>query len=124
MLLYLVEKRLYPSSSFWKTFHGRQKEFISDSSALKSPGEIYLRLLDSPLFNNLTIECGEVDGVVLGSWTNVNESSSNPVIDEENAHIGYWAAAAVWSNVWDQRTIDRVSHYFCVLQFKILHLSF
>ncbi|KAH9669492.1 Spatacsin C domain-containing protein [Citrus sinensis] len=54
------------------------------------------------------LQCGEVDGVVLGSWTNVNESSSNPVIDEENAHIGYWVAAAVWSNVWDQRTIDRI----------------
>lgn len=116
-----MEKRLYPSSSFGKTFIGRQKEFVRDMSALKSPGEIYLHLLDSPLFNNLTIECGEVDGAVLGPWTNVNDSSSDPMINEDNAHIGYWAAAAVWSNVWDQRTIDRVSHYLCVLPLKQLH---
>lgn len=110
-----MEKRLYPSSSFWKTFLGRQKEFIRDTSTSNSPGEIYLHLLDSPLFNNLNIKCGEVDGVVLGSWTTVNESSSDPVFDEDNAHIGYWAAAAVWSNAWDQRTIDRVSHHSCFL---------
>ncbi|GAY58686.1 hypothetical protein CUMW_188900 [Citrus unshiu] len=95
-----MRKYGYLGSYEWK--------MLERMSLLQSPGEIYLCLLDSPLFNNLTIECGEVDGVVLGSWTNVNESSSNPVIDEENAHIGYWVAAAVWSNVWDQRTIDRI----------------
>uniref|UniRef100_A0A2N9FSI1 Spatacsin C-terminal domain-containing protein n=1 Tax=Fagus sylvatica TaxID=28930 RepID=A0A2N9FSI1_FAGSY len=70
----LIE-RLYPSSSFWKTFLDRQKEFLRTSSS---------------------------------SWTNVNQSSSVPVVDEDNAHAGYWAAAAIWSKPWDQRTIDRI----------------
>lgn len=83
-----------------------------------------MQLLNSHLFGNLIIQCGEIDGVVLGSWTNVNESSSEPVIDEDNAHAGYWAAAAVWSNAWDQKTIDRVSDYFfCVRTFqKMRHI--
>ncbi|KAK9272515.1 hypothetical protein L1049_002888 [Liquidambar formosana] len=86
----LIE-RLYPSSSFWRTFLGRQKEFMGVSSSLNSTGGINLRILDLHLFNNLVIECGEIDGVVL-----------------DNADGGYWAAAAVWSNTWDQRTIDRI----------------
>jgi hypothetical protein len=104
-------ERLYPSSSFWKTFFGRQKEFVRTSSSSNSPGGLYLHLLHSHLFDNLIIECGEIDGVVLGSWTNVNLGSSVPVVDEDNAHAGYWAAAGIWSNTWDQRTIDRVSYF-------------
>ena len=30
-------------------------------------------------------------------------------VDEDDAHVGYWAAAAVWFDAWDQRTVDRVS---------------
>lgn len=55
------------------------------------------------------IECGEIDGVVLGSWTDLNENSSVPEIDGDDVLAGYCAAAAVWCNVWDQKTIDRVS---------------
>lgn len=62
--------------------------------------------------NNFTIECGEIDGVVLGSWTNIEEISAFPVIDEDNTHAGYWAGAAVWSDSWNQGTVDRVSHFF------------
>ncbi|KAE7998209.1 hypothetical protein FH972_002775 [Carpinus fangiana] len=103
-----IIERLYPSSSFWKTFLGRQKEFVRTSSSSNSPGGLYLHLLHSHLFDNLIIECGEIDGVVLGSWTNVNLGSSVPVVDEDNAHAGYWVAAGIWSNTWDQRTIDRI----------------
>ncbi|GAV81705.1 hypothetical protein CFOL_v3_25159 [Cephalotus follicularis] len=105
----LIE-RLYPSSSFWKTFLGRQKEFKRVTSTSNSAGGICLCILDSHshLLNNLTIQCGEIDGVVLGLWTNVNEASFEPLGDEESARAGYWAAAAVWSMAWDQRTIDRV----------------
>lgn len=70
---------------------------------------VFLNLLHSQSVDNLIIQCGEIDGVVLGSWTTVDESSSDSVVDDDNAHNGYWAAAAVWSNAWDQRTIDRVS---------------
>lgn len=103
----LIE-RLYPSSSFLRTVVGRRKEFMRGSSNSDSPGGHNLRLLPSHIFNNLIIECGEIDGVVLGSWETVNESTAVPVPDEDGAHAGYWAAAAVWSNAWDQTTIDRI----------------
>lgn len=79
-------------------------------SSSNSPGENELRTLRFHLINNTFIDCGEVDGVVLGSWPNANESSSVVETTEDNAHIGYWAAAAIWTNTWDQRTTDRVSH--------------
>ncbi|KAG5412473.1 hypothetical protein IGI04_000040 [Brassica rapa subsp. trilocularis] len=60
------------------------------------------------LIEHLEIECGEVDGVVLGSWTKINESASEHAPDETDAIAGYWAAAAVWSNAWDQRTFDHI----------------
>ncbi|OMO83726.1 hypothetical protein COLO4_22364 [Corchorus olitorius] len=99
----LIE-RLYPSCSFWKTFLDRRKGHMQVTST--SPGGVHLRLLD--FFNNLIIECGEIDGVVLGSWANVNENLSDPVPDQDSVDAGYWAAAAVWSKAWDQRTIDRL----------------
>ncbi|KAB2051998.1 hypothetical protein ES319_A12G090100v1 [Gossypium barbadense] len=101
----LIE-RLYPSCSFWKTFHDRLKGCMRVTSTLNSPEGVHLRLLD--FFNNLKIECGEIDGVVLGAWATVNENSSDTVPDQDDVHAGYWAAAAVWSKVWDQRTIDRI----------------
>lgn len=61
------------------------------------------------LSNNLTIECGEVDGAVLGLWRDVSKYSEIPVVDDDDTHACYWASAAVWSDAWDQRTIDRVS---------------
>ena len=64
------------------------------------------------LSNNLTIECGEVDGVVLGLWRYVSKHSDVPVLDDDDddvTHASYWAAPAVWSDAWDQTTIDRVS---------------
>ncbi|XVF15027.1 hypothetical protein REPUB_Repub09cG0114100 [Reevesia pubescens] len=101
----LIE-RLYPSCSFWKTFHDRLKGHMQVTSTLNSPGGVHLCLLD--FFNNLVIECGEIDGVVLGSWANINENSSDSVLNQGGAHAGYWAAAAVWSKAWDQKTIDRI----------------
>lgn len=104
--LSLIE-RFYPSSVFWKTFEGRQK-LKQVASTLNSIEEINLHLLGSHMFNNLIIKCGEIDGVVLGSWTSTNENSSDPMIEEDNSQAGYWAAAAVWYGAWDQRTIDRI----------------
>ncbi|KAL5555832.1 hypothetical protein UlMin_038068 [Ulmus minor] len=103
----LIE-RLYPSSSFWRTFIERQKENVRVPASSNSPRRNCLRLLHSHEFSNFIIECNEIDGVVLGSWSNINENSSLPVADEDNVHAGYWAAAAVWSNDWDQRTTDRI----------------
>ncbi|KAF3440484.1 hypothetical protein FNV43_RR18768 [Rhamnella rubrinervis] len=103
----LIES-LYPNSSFWKTFVGRQKEYARVPAGLNSQRRYYLRLLHSHVINNFSIECNEIDGVVLGSWANVNESPSVTVVDDDNPHYGYWAAAAVWASDWDQRTIDRI----------------
>ncbi|KAM7262326.1 hypothetical protein ACFE04_021403 [Oxalis oulophora] len=98
---------LYPSGSFWKTFIGRQKE-LRGVIPTSSSGEIRLHVMNSPLFKDLSIECGEIDGVVLGSWATINENSSESTFDEEKTDTGYWTAAAVWSLNWDQRTFDRV----------------
>ncbi|XP_024032136.1 uncharacterized protein LOC21400717 isoform X2 [Morus notabilis] len=103
----LIES-LYTSSSFWRTFIGRQKEYARVPASSQSARRNYLCLLLSNVFNNFIIECGEIDGVVLGSWTNINENPPVPVVDDDNVLAGYWAAAAVWCNVWDQRTIDRI----------------
>ncbi|XP_061972823.1 uncharacterized protein LOC133695068 isoform X1 [Populus nigra] len=104
----LIIERMYPSSSFWRTFVGQQEALKKATSTLNSPAQIKLQLLPSYMFSNLTIECGEIDGVVLGSWTSISGNSPDPVVDEDTAHAGYWAAAAVWSSAWDQRTIDRI----------------
>ena len=101
-------KRVYPCSSFWRTFHCREKEFTRTSS-IDSQGGIHLRIFHSSLFSNLTIDCGEIDGVVLGSWATSNGYAVVPEVDNANTHAVYWAAAAVWCDCWDQRTVDRVS---------------
>lgn len=77
-------------------------------SSSNSPGENDLKTLRFHLINNTIIDCGEVDGVVLGSWPNANENSPVLEINEDNVHMGYWAAAAIWTNTWDQRTTDRI----------------
>lgn len=95
-------ERVYTCSSFHGTFLTRQKELI-----VNSPEEIKLPVLHI-LSNNFTIECGEVDGAVLGLWRYVSKYSDVPVVDDDDSHACYWAAAAVWSDAWDQRTIDRI----------------
>ncbi|KAK3010904.1 hypothetical protein RJ639_012628 [Escallonia herrerae] len=99
-------ERVYPCSSFWRTYRGRQKELKGDLS-INLPEDIGLHMLHS-LFENLVILCGEIDGVVLGSWANVSEHSVVPVVDDDSIHACYWAAAAAWSDAWDQKTTDRV----------------
>ncbi|KAM3200587.1 putative protein isoform X4 [Capsicum annuum] len=99
----LIE-RVYPCSSFWSTFSCRHKEFkgVSNGNATK---EIKLHLL-APLGRDLVIACGELDGVVLGSWMNVSEQPIAPEADNDSTHSSYWSAAAVWFDVWDQRFVD------------------
>jgi spatacsin len=90
------------------------------------PLENRLRLLHNHSFDSLVIECGEIDGVVLDTWMNINENSSAlEVDDDDDAHIGYWAAAAIWFDAWDQRTVDRVSCFsvfFFYKRFSVLFL--
>lgn len=80
---------------------------------INSPEEISLHLLH-PAVDNIVIVCGEVDGAVLGTWNDVSEHPIVPVLDDDSAHSCYWAGAAVWSDAWDQRTVDRVRNTcFC-----------
>ncbi|CAL0330002.1 unnamed protein product [Lupinus luteus] len=102
----MIESR-YPSSSFWKTYHRRLKDTSVPSDSV-SPLEIQLRLLHNHSFDGHVIECGEIDGIVLDSWMNINGSSCSTEVDEDDAHAGYWAAAAVWFDAWEQRTVDRM----------------
>ncbi|XP_021728108.1 uncharacterized protein LOC110695197 isoform X1 [Chenopodium quinoa] len=102
----LIE-RIYPCNNFWKTYAFRRKEGSEDLLPTKASGNYRLHLLFPPVFRNLVIECGDIDGVVLGSWANFNGVGSTE-IDDDSSHAGYWAAAAVWSYVWDQTTIDRI----------------
>ncbi|KAL5714718.1 hypothetical protein ACHQM5_016641 [Ranunculus cassubicifolius] len=103
----LIE-RLYPSSGFWGTFHGQQRKLSKVLSSMTVPEEEKLLLLCSHSSMEYIIECGEVDGVVIGPWANMDESSALNVPEDDNMHLGYWSAAAVWSDAWDQRTIDRI----------------
>ncbi|KAK4264830.1 hypothetical protein QN277_025955 [Acacia crassicarpa] len=100
----LIES-LYPSSSFWKTYHCRLNETSVPSNSVL-PVENRLFLLH--VYDNFVIECGEIDGIVLDSWINTSETSSTMEVDEDDVHVGYWAAAAVWFDAWDQKTVDRM----------------
>lgn len=58
-----------------------------------------------------TLQCGEVDGVVLGSWDYAAAPEASDVPDGEQANpaAGYLVLAAVWLHAWDEVTVDRVS---------------
>ncbi|PIN26879.1 hypothetical protein CDL12_00372 [Handroanthus impetiginosus] len=101
----LIE-RVYPCNSFFSTLATRRKE-LKRASNEDELGEISLRLLH-PLFDNFMISCGEIDGVVLGSWRTIDERSVAPEVDDDSNHAAYWTAAVAWSNAWDQIVIDRV----------------
>ncbi|KAL6583192.1 hypothetical protein OROMI_005270 [Orobanche minor] len=98
----LIE-RVYPCNSFFNTLATHRKE-LNRATSDDALGEISLHLLS----NNLTIVCGEIDGVVLGSWKTVDEHSVAPEADVDINHAAYWAAAVAWSDVWDQRVVDRI----------------
>ena len=121
----MYEKSLYPSSSFWKTYHGRLRDTSVPSDSVL-PIENRLKLLHNHSFDSLVIECGEIDGIVLDSWMNINESSSSLKVDEDDDHVGYWAAAAVWFDAWEQRTVDRVSCFsvLCLCVFVLMMFIF
>ncbi|KAG9129276.1 hypothetical protein Leryth_015660 [Lithospermum erythrorhizon] len=101
----LIE-RVYPCSNFWSAFNHRQKELKSEADGIAQDG-IHLHIF-YPLKHDVSISCGEIDGVVLGSWVNENEQSIPPDVDADSSHSAYWSAAAVWSEVWDQQIVDRI----------------
>ncbi|KAL6626875.1 hypothetical protein ACP70R_030601 [Stipagrostis hirtigluma subsp. patula] len=102
----LIE-RFYPSSSFWDTYLGRQNVIRDAAKIVTLPGE------DKPVLalhihNHPLIECGDVDGAVLDPWANINDFTDFKEFSGNSISDGYWACAAVWSDAWDQRTVDRI----------------
>ncbi|KAL9229664.1 hypothetical protein vseg_005107 [Gypsophila vaccaria] len=102
----LIE-RIYPCSSFWRTYTFKKKELTGGLPPTEDSKDYSLCLL-CPAVRNLKIECGDIDGVVLGSWTDVNSTGVSSEVDDDSSPEGYWSAAAVWSIAWDQTTIDRI----------------
>lgn len=109
-------KRLYPSFNFWGSFLERQKHISGDVSSFTLADVNNLKL-NFQVYDNLTIECGDIDGVVTDSWANV--AGGSPEVCEDNPQAEYWACAAIWSDAWDQRTVDRVSYCFSVYQLLV-----
>lgn len=65
---------------------------------------------DSHVTGTFMLQCGEVDGVVLGAW---NSEAPPEALDEGGGEqgelmAGYLVLAAVWLHGWDQHTVDRV----------------
>lgn len=113
-------KRLYPSTSFWRIYlQGRNRSYQTPSTLTLEPDNA---MLTFRVTDHLNIPCGDIDGVILGSWPYMDDSSSNSEVDEDITP-GYWASAAVWSDAWDQRTIDRVSYKFCIYCILLLLIA-
>ncbi|XP_074295549.1 uncharacterized protein LOC141623336 [Silene latifolia] len=102
----LIE-RIYPCSSFWRTYAFRKKEVVGGLPLTKDSRDFSLYLLCTN-FRNHSIECDDINGVVLGSWANVNCIDVSSDVGDDSSQGGYWAAAAVWATAWDQTTIDRI----------------
>ncbi|KAL6848044.1 hypothetical protein ACP4OV_022172 [Aristida adscensionis] len=102
----LIE-RFYPSSSFWDTYLGRENVIRDAAKIVTLPGE------DKPalalhIHNHPLIECGDVDGAVLDPWVNISDYTNFKEFSGSDISDGYWACAAIWSDAWDQRTVDRI----------------
>ncbi|KAG9456856.1 hypothetical protein H6P81_001364 [Aristolochia fimbriata] len=104
--LSLIE-RVYPSSTFWGTYGSRQQQRNKESSYAPIQESKKLQFTCSWACDAI-IECGEIDGVVLGSWPNLDEGHSFQAPEGDQVDAGYWAAAAIWSDVWEQITVDRI----------------
>lgn len=104
-------KRAYPNNSFWGSYGAQQRLLPgparSSTEAPSSDADLHLVCsLEEP--HDLTIACGEIDGVVLGNWNSLQIPMTTHTSLEELAP-GYWAGAAVWLDEWDKRTLDGVS---------------
>ncbi|GLJ32063.1 hypothetical protein SUGI_0645700 [Cryptomeria japonica] len=106
----LLLERLYPSGSFWSTYAARRRPLLVNNVVETLVEESKLKLICTwGPFRDYAIECGDIDGVVIGSWSSLSsEEGFLSAQTEDSASAGYWAGAAVWLDAWDQRTVDRV----------------
>ncbi|CAA6664133.1 unnamed protein product [Spirodela intermedia] len=104
--LSLIERH-YPSSSFWGTYFERQRQSLEVPLTSSSSEEQQL-LMRLDMWIDCSIKCDEIDGVVIGSWRNISKGPDFRMTGEDIARAGYWVCAAIWSDSWDQTTIDRI----------------
>jgi spatacsin len=84
----------------------------SSDETLSKESKLQL-ICSSGLFRDLSIQCGEIDGVVIGSWSTISSKEDFLTVQtQDNPSAGYWAGAALWLEAWDQRTMDRVSIFY------------
>ncbi|XP_024371913.1 uncharacterized protein [Physcomitrium patens] len=110
----LFLENLYPNSSFWSTY--RLKRVKSSSHTVEEPSsneedcELLQLICGSGAVSPFTLQCGEVDGVVLGSWDYEADPEALDAAGAEqvNPAAGYLVTAAVWLHVWDEVTVGRV----------------
>lgn len=106
---------LYPGSSFWSTYRSKTRKTsvpTIDEPSSNEDDRWKLRLVcGNGVAGTYTLQCGEVDGVILGAWDYAAEPEASDVADVEqsNPAAGYLVAAAVWLHAWDEVTVDRVS---------------
>eukprot|EP01018_Ginkgo_biloba_P020370 Gb_30364 [translate_table: standard] len=103
-------ERVYPSSSFWSTYGAYQRRLPINSLAGNHSKDATLHLIcSSQQFKDHNIECGEIDGAVLGSWSSISTKEGFFAgSTQDNTSAGYWSGAAVWLDGWDQCTMDRI----------------
>lgn len=117
-------QELYPSSSFWSTYHSQKLKTASpsvDEPLSSKDDDLHLQLeCDNGVHGTVSLQCQEVDGVVLGSWDYVAapEVLENSGGEQANASAGYLVLATVWLHPWDEGTVDRVSSSTSLLQFS------
>lgn len=121
-ILIPVEKRLYPSSSFWGTYFERQRQ-SKEVPLTSSSSEEQQLLMRLDMWIDYSIKCDEIDGVVIGSWRNISKGSDFPMTGGDIATAGYWVCAAIWSDSWDQTTIDRVRFIYSFACLIIGHVK-
>lgn len=84
---------------------------VDEPSSSEDDRQMLQLICGSGVANTCTLQCGEVDGVVLGSWDYATAPEASDVADGEQANpaAGYLVLAAVWLHAWDEVTVDRVS---------------
>lgn len=106
---------LYPHSSFWTSYSARQGQVATKEPIIEpvpsDDEKQSLRLIcKSNAGGVFSLECGDGDGVVLGSWNTTKnlEALENTGLGQHITPPGYFVVAAVWLHAWDQPTVNRV----------------
>ncbi|XP_024514946.1 spatacsin [Selaginella moellendorffii] len=95
---------VYPSNNFWKSYRIRHEDSVGTSM----PSDRKLQIWCTSPVGDCSIDCGEIDGVVLGSWNRIIAKDVEDEVNKEERSAAYWAGALVWLQSLDELTIDRM----------------